>query len=275
MKRTNAWSGRKHWPFSTRLALCCIPGLALFALFWIYPFGVTIYYSFVESAFRHSFAGFKNYAFVWNNVYYRTAMGNSARFCLAAVPAAWILAFVFALCLERTKEKGAAFLGFFLLPLAVPSSATVAIWTLLFPGEKNAFFALLSVFLWKNTGFAALLMRVGLSHVPVSTREAAAVEGAGAVRSMVQIVLPQMAGQSFFTALLLLSWSMKVFKESYALYGAYPPDGVYMVQNYINNQFTKMRYPNMTAASMGTAVIIAFLTAIWTGREKREEKGWL
>lgn len=261
--------------FYQKTALFCIPGFVLFALFWIYPFGITVYYSFVESAFRHTFAGLKNYAFVWNNAYYRSAFGNSVRFCLTAVPAAWALAFAFALCLEQAKEKGAVFLAFFLLPLAVPASATVEIWNMLFPGENNAFFALLSVFLWKNTGFATLLLRVGLSNVPSSTREAAAVEGAGAVRNIFQVVLPQMAGQSFFTAMLLLSWSMKVFRESYALYGAYPPDQVYMVQNYINNQFTKMRYPHMTAASMGTAVIIAFLAAVWTAREKREEQSLL
>ena len=275
MEHTHASRGGKPWTFSRKLALCCLPGFALFALFWICPFGIAVYYSFLESAFRHTFAGIKNYAFVWNNAYYRLAFGNGVRFCLTAVPAAWGSAFLFALCLERMKDKGAVFLGFFLLPLAVPSSATVEIWITLFPGEKNAFFALLSVFLWKNTGFAALLLRVGLSHVPVSTREAADLEGAGAVRNIFQVVLPQMAGQGFFTALLLLSWSMKVFKESYALYGAYPPDQVYMVQNYINNQFTKMRYSHMTAASMGTAVIIAFLAAVWIGREKREEQSLL
>ena len=74
--------------FYQKTALFCIPGFVLFALFWIYPFGITVYYSFVESAFRHTFAGLKNYAFVWNNAYYRSAFGNSLRFCLAAVPAA-------------------------------------------------------------------------------------------------------------------------------------------------------------------------------------------
>jgi hypothetical protein len=44
------------------------------------------------------------------------------------------------------------------------------------------------------------------------------------------------------------------------------------VQNYINNQFSKMRYPHMTAASMGTAAIIACLAAVWIGWEKREGK---
>lgn len=256
--------------FRRKTALCSLPGLILFTLFWIYPFGITIYFSFVESAFRHTFVGFKNYVHVWNNVYYQASVGNSVRFCLTAVPFSWILAFEVALSLEKLKDKGAVFLGFFLLPMAVPSSATIKIWNMLFPGEKNAFFALLSVFLWKNTGFAALLLRVGLHNVPVSSREAAAVEGAGTIRQTFQIVLPQMAGQGFFTAMLLLSWSMKVFRESYALYGAYPPDHVYMVQNYINNQFTKLRYPNMTAASAGTAAVIAVLAFIWTVVEKRE-----
>ncbi len=272
MKRTAEHPRKKPLSFQQKTALCCMPGFALFTLFWICPFGIAAYYSFVESAFRHTFVGFRNYAHVWSNAYYRAAAGNSVRFSLTAVPLTWTLAFAIALCIEKTKGKGNVLLGFILLPDAVPSSATVEIWATLFPGEKNAFIALLSVFLWKNAGFAALLLRAGLSAVPASSREAAVVDGAGPFRRISGIVLPQMAGQGFLTAVLLLSRSMKVFKESYALYGAYPPDQVYTVQNYINNQFTKLRYPSMTAASMGAAVMIAFLAVIWLGWERRENK---
>ncbi len=125
--QTTLFGRSRALTFYQKTALCCVPGFVLFALFWVCPFGVMVYYSFMESAFRHTFVGIKNYAFVWNNAYYRMAIGNSILFSLTAVPFCWVLAFIIALFLEKLKDKGDVFLGFFLLPLAVPSSATIEI----------------------------------------------------------------------------------------------------------------------------------------------------
>ena len=34
--------------------------------------------------------------------------------------------------------------------------------------------------------------------------------------------------------------SLKIFRESYLLYGYYPDEDVYMLQNYLNNHFAKL-----------------------------------
>lgn len=257
--------------FYQRARLYALPGMVLFILFWIYPFGITIYYSFVESAFQHDFVGLKNYAYVWNNQYYQLAVKNSIRFSLTAVPLCWILSLTVALCLERLMKYKQLLMGLLLIPMFIPSSATIEIWNMLFPGVESAFGSLLCVFLWKNTGFASLLLLISLSNIPRSSKEAAKLDGASFPRLLCQIILPQMTNQSFLTAMLLLSWSMRVFKESFSLYGAYPPEGIYMVQNYINNQYTKMRYPNMTVASIGSTLLVLIITVIWTHRENSKE----
>ena len=60
-------------------------------IFYLVPFGVVIYYSFIAGVVDNSFVGLKNYIAVFNNAAFRTAAKNTAVFTGLAVPLAVVL----------------------------------------------------------------------------------------------------------------------------------------------------------------------------------------
>ena len=65
-------------------------------IFFIIPFGVVVYYSFIAGALDHSFAGLKNYISVIQNGAFKIAVKNTAVFSALSVPLAVILALALA-----------------------------------------------------------------------------------------------------------------------------------------------------------------------------------
>ena len=74
---------------------------------------------------------------------------------------------------------------------------------------------------------------------------------------------------AFFTLILTVVNSLKIFRESYLLYGYYPDEGVYMLQNYLNNHFAKLNYQNIGAAAVLFAVVVYSIVAILFALEKK------
>ena len=64
-------------------------------IFYLVPFGVVIYYSFIAGVVDNSFVGLKNYIAVFNNAAFRTAAKNTAVFTGLAVPLAVVLSMLF------------------------------------------------------------------------------------------------------------------------------------------------------------------------------------
>ena len=60
-------------------------------IFYLVPFGVVIYYSFIAGVVDKSFVGLKNYIAVFDNAAFRTAAKNTAVFTGLAVPLAVVL----------------------------------------------------------------------------------------------------------------------------------------------------------------------------------------
>lgn len=261
----------KGWTVNRRILIFCLPLIALFLAFYVLPLFMTAYYSTVKSAFDHTFVGLQNYIKVFGNRYFRMAVQNTCLFALCAVPLGWLLAFILALCMDHLPKWIGLFAGMLIVPMLLPVSALLPVWEMLFPSAEQAFFSVLTLFLWKYTGFAALLLLSGIRTVPRSCLEAARLDGANGMQVICRMVLPIMRDQAFFVLMLVLVYSFRVFKECYLLYGSYPPDHMYLMQHYINNHFYKLNYQNMTVAAMCMLLIIALLAVWWIRSEKRRE----
>lgn len=57
------------------------------------------------------------------------------------------------------------------------------------------------------------------------------------------------SGQVMFSVILAITYNLRLFREAYLMYGAYPDRSVYLVQHYMNNHFSKLNYQNLTSAS--------------------------
>lgn len=258
------------------------PGFIGVLLFFIAPFAVVVYYSFTRGVLDHSFTGLRNYMNVLGNSAFKTAVTNTFKFTIAAVPLAVVLSLLLAMLLERKLFFKSQFRTFFLSPIMVPIASTILVWQVLFHhnGVINDFIAVFGVdkidwlkseycigvivilFLWKNLGYNMILFMAALNNIPKTLLEAADVEGASAAHKFFHIKLRYLSPTVLFVAILSIINSFKVFREIYLLTGDYPYDGLYMLQHFMNNMFRSLDYQRLSAAAVLLAIIMIGIIAL-------------
>lgn len=253
-----------------------VPGICGFFIFYIIPFLITIYYSFIENTFTKEFVGVSNYIKLFNNEFFRLAMVNTFQFTFISVPLVVLGAFVCALIMNKFVERFRIVRASIFIPLLVPSCSIVIIWSILF-GQKSIlvkeilnisiidesqFFKipLLLLFMWKYTGYNIILFIAGLIQIPKQLYEAAMLDGAGMIKRTLYITIPMLIPTIFFVLIISVVNSLKIFKEAYLLYGQYPKKSIYFMQHYMNNHFQKLNYQNIaTSAVIFTSIIFLFI----------------
>lgn len=265
--------------------------------FFVLPFLVVIYFSFVDNSISKSFVGLENYINVFGNHAFRTAFTNTFVFSVMAVPLAVILAMLLALMLDAGIPMYSQLRSSFLTPLMVPTASIVLIWQVLFDnkGVVNAWlaklgtdpvewlksssglFVIILLFLWKNLGYNMVLFLAALGNVPSDSVEAAQLDGANAFQVFIHVKLRYLSPMITFTTILSMINSFKVFREVYLLTGDYPVQELYTLQHYMNNTFASADYQKLSTAaiymSLVMIVIMAILFAVeqWYGKDLEEE----
>ena len=267
------------------LASLCFSGPSFLGMliFFVAPFCVVIYYSFIAGALVHSFVGLKNYIAVWNNGAFQIAVKNTAVFSGLSVPLAVVLALALALMLECRIPFKSQFRTFFLSPMMVPVASIILVWQVLFHsnGVINEFLSVFGVkaidwlksdycmvvivllFLWKNLGYNMILFMAALNNIPKELLEVAEVEGASKAYQFFHIKLRYLSPTVLFVTILSIINSFKVFREIYLLSGDYPYEGLYMLQHFMNNMYNKnLDYQRLSASAIMLAIVIIALIAL-------------
>ncbi len=266
-------------------------------VFFVLPFLVVIYFSFVNNSIAKKFVGFDNYVSVFENSAFRTALGNTLLFSVVAVPLVVILSMLLALLLDSGIPIKSHLRSCFLTPLMVPTASIVLIWQVLFDykGVVNAIvtrfggsqvewlkssagiFVIILLFLWKNLGYNMVLFLAALGNVPRDSIEAAALDGAGRFKIFYHVKLRYMSPMITFTTILSMINSFKVFREVYMLTGDYPVGALYMLQHYMNNTLASADYQKLSTAAIYMSFImiivigIMFLIEHHVGKDLEEE----
>ena len=258
------------------------PSVTGVLVFFIVPFLVVCYYSVIRSPSNPEFVFLDNFKAVLKNSSFLTAAKNTAMFSAMAVPLAVVLSLALALLLECRIPCKSLFRTFFLSPMMVPVASVVLIWQVIFNynGTLNAFLSNFGVdkidwlksdlslwvvtvlFLWKNLGYNMILFMSGLANIPRELLEVADVEGASPWYSFFAIKMRYLSPTILFVAILSMINSFKVFREVYLLTGDHPPEGVYMLQHYMNNMFNSMDYQKLSSAAIIIALFMIVLIAI-------------
>ena len=95
-------------------------------------------------------------------------------------------------------------------------------------------------------------------------------DGAGPVKSYLQVCLPMLRREISLTLLLFLMFAFRIYKESYLLFGEYPSEKMYPIQHYMNNHFMKMnfQYVAVSAVSLATLSLATYALAYAVMRKK-------
>ena len=248
--------------------LVLMPSLAGFVVFFIVPFIYTFYYAFTENAFTGKFVGFDNFINLFRNEYFRLVMKNTLCFTALAIPLTMLISTMIALALAKFAAKLPFVKSAFFLPIILPSAVIVILWNAYFTSVPP-FTSLLLIFLWKYGGINVMLIITALSGMNKEMLDAARIDGAGYLRTVFGVIIPNIMPGLFFTLVISIVNSFKIFRESYLLYGDYPDQSIYMLQNYLNNHFTKLNYQNISTAAIIFAVMVYTIVAVIFAAEKK------
>ena len=273
-----------------RMSLCgtsfILPSLIGVLLFFIVPFGINIIYSFSRSVASFEFVGFKNYRELFASDAFILSFRNTSFFMLAGIMLLLVLANAMALFFDYAVKKRLMFAGLALMgsvvPMIIPTGSVLVFIRKLF-GENGvfdsmawmttsaAFLMLLLIFLWKNAGYCMLVIFTGIHTIPKEVFEAAKLDGANGWQIYVHMILPQIKSFLSFSVIMGIIGIFKTYRESYLLLGEYPHESVYMLQNFLNNNFYSINYQRLTTASIVFTIFLSVLLAgIFIGGNRHE-----
>ena len=228
--------------------LLTVPGLALFAAIVFYPLVASLVTGFFDQDLRlpgRTFVGLDNYADVLDRDFW-PVLENTLVFTVGATAAPFAVGFALALALN-TGLKGSGFLrGLFLFPWVIPGVVVSFLWMWIFNanygvlngallelgfidesvswlGEPTtAMIAVIVTKTWASFPWMMVMMLAGLQTVPRELHEAAAVDGAGAVRRFRAVTWPGVRGVAAIVILLEFIWNFQHFDTIYVLTGGGP-----------------------------------------------------
>lgn len=258
-------------------------------LFYLIPFIVSFFYSIVDNPINGVFCGLQNYKELFQNQYFLRGLNNTLKFIAISIPLNMVLSLGVALIIHNMKRYPKFFSLFFLIPLAIPSATSAFFWESFFGlhGTLNKFLSILGIsgidwfdsqysmivmviiFIWKNIGYNMALYLSGLSSIPEQYYEYADVEGAGTLWKFKHVTWVYLTPTTFLVLIMTFVNSFKVFKEIYIITGEYPPDGLYVLQHYMNNMFLSLNYSKLaSAAYILTIVIVLFVACLFRTERK-------
>ncbi|NEA56077.1 sugar ABC transporter permease [Streptomyces sp. SID13666] len=233
-------SARTHRAASPWLFL--LPGLVIIAAFSLYPFISTVGTAFTDARTLTPghWVGLRNFQDMLDDEQFWTGLRNSTLYVLLVVPCTVLLPLLLALLVQKQVPGIAFFRSSFYTPVvaSVVVVALIWVWMLDDRGLVNGIlgyfgtgpveflsdqwlllFSAMALTVWKGLGYYMIIYLAALANVPKELHEAAAVDGAGAVRRFVSITVPAVRSTMVLVGALSSVAAFKVFTEVYLMAG--------------------------------------------------------
>lgn len=280
------------------------PVLLIVIVFTVFPFAYAIY----SSLFRivlvlptQPFVGLKNYAQVFTSVYFREALVNTLVFMAVTAPLIVIISLgVGRLLVTRFVGRG-ILRAVVLLPWAIPGAISGILWYWIFQEQwgilntlliklhlisrgiewlDNRNLAKISTMIahiWTQIPFASVLLMAALTTVSKELYEAAEVDGAGPLRRLVHITIPQVAGMMGVAFIYELIVCLTSYDVTYSMTSGGPGGATTLLSYFIwAESFSQLNFGRGAALGVIVALItlgliMLILKAIPSGMTLEEE----
>ena len=280
------------------------PALIVIAVFFLLPVLAALGLSFTDfdiyalaSLKNLRFVGLANYLVVLRMGLFWKALGNTLYFVVVGVPLSVAVALGTALLVH---SRLARWKGFFRVALFTPVVtnlvAVAVIWKYLFQQRYgivnyalgalgihpldwlgNPHLAMPTIILfavWKNFGYAMIIVLAGLQAIPGELYEAARLDGAGTWRQLRHITLPMLGPTLMTVGLLTMVGYFQLFAEPYVITEGGPLQSTLSVLYLMYNQ--GFDWWNLGLASAIAFVLFVFsLAATWVLVRLGRRKGWV
>jgi multiple sugar transport system permease protein len=217
-------------------AFAVVP-IAVFGLFFIYPFVYAIYISFFHWGILGKTSpgtGSFNYTKVLHDPVFHTALKNIAEYTFAVVPLEMALGLSLALVINQKIRGRNFFRSSFYFPSIASSVAIVTILLYIFSldGLFNHIFGfstdwfgnastigwgIVGMNAWTTSGTVMLFYLAALQAIPDDVYEAAALDGTGAGRTFWKITFPLLRPAHFFCLVVFGIGALKLFDQPFLI----------------------------------------------------------
>jgi multiple sugar transport system permease protein len=282
---TSRW---RQWR-QTRLGLLFISPWAIgFAVFYLYPFFATLYYSFTRftGVGNPAFTGLANYSELLHDATFRTALFNTFYYTIIEVPLSTAAALGLALLLNMNVRGQALYRTLFYIPSIVPVVASSLIFVWIFQPSFGIVNSLLSdvhiqgpawffSIAWSKPTFILLglwglgqpmvIYLAALQGVPKEMYEVAALEGAGPWQRLRKVTIPMISPVILFNVVLSLVLSIQYFTQAQVIEA--PPGSpgnstMFFVIYYYQQAFEDLHLGYASAMAFMLFILVLIITVL-------------
>jgi multiple sugar transport system permease protein len=208
--------------------------MAVFGLFFLYPFAYGVYISFFDWGIygKIASAGWGNYGALWHDHTFHIAVHNILEYTAVVVPLEMALGLSMALIVNQKIRGKTFFRAAFYFPSLASSAAitTIAIFILNSDGLLNkilgthrswfgdtstAIWSIVGLNAWTTSGTIMLLYLAALQAIPTDVYEAAALDGTSAWRTFWKITFPLLRPSHFLVVVLFGIGALKLFDQAF------------------------------------------------------------
>ena len=260
-----------------------LPALLLFLLIELFPVLYNIFMSLHKwNGFGDPvFVGLGNYLSVFTNGVFIDALLHNGIFLLVALFGMLPFSFFVALILDSGIPGTNFFRGLFFLPVITPMIVVGLVWSRVYSPQggvlnqvleminlgayqtdwlgnpDTALVALLVVWVWRHFGYGVIMFYAGLIGIPDDLKDAAAIDGASPLQTILYIVTPLMKSIIFIVAILFAIWALKVFTLVFVMTYGGPFHATEVANTFMYN--TVFKYYKLGEGSTVTTIILVIL----------------
>lgn len=269
-----------------QIALLLTPGLAIFALFTVYPIIRLFWMSLCDMSFasmlEQPFAGLANYREVFRDPTFWTVFVNSLVYTAVTVPGQMALGLFIAILLSGIKRFSVTFRVINYLPVVTSWVIASLVFRYTFNTEGLLNYFLWKVLgvtsgnirwldtrwsgltvamilgIWKGIGWNMVIFLAALQQVPQDLYEAAEIDGCGAWKKFLNVTLPGIRGTVLFVLIELTIGGFNVFTSIKMITGGKPA-------HQTDTLLTWMYYKAFSTGKFGYAAALSFVMALTLG----------
>ena len=268
--------------------LYILPWILGFLLFQLYPFVISIYYSFTNYSISASpvFVGLSNYRTMFtSDPDMLNSLAVTFKYVFISIPLKISFALIIALILNMSLRGMSFFRTVYYLPSILGGSVAVSIlWRNLFETDgiinkalnfvgmpkvqwltspKIAIFTLSFLSVWQF-GSSMVFFLAGLKQIPSELHEVAEIDGAGKIRQFFSITLPLLTPIVFFNLVMQMINAFQEFTAAFIVTsGGGPVKSTYLYGLLLyQNGFMYMKMGYASALSWVLFIIILFFTML-------------
>lgn len=249
-----------------------VPTLLAFCLAFVVPFVMGLYLSFCKftTVSNAKFVGLDNYIKAFSEPDFLNAMGFTFKFAIIAILTINLFSFGLSLLLTRKISGTNLFRTVFFMPNLIGGIILGYIWqsminavlanfgTTLVANANFGFVGLVVLMNWQMIGYMMIIYIAGLQNVPGDLIEAAKIDGASAIQTLVKIKIPMVMPSISICLFLTLSNCFKLFDQNLALTAGAPARKTTMLALDIYNTF----YGRTGFEGVGQAKAVMFFVIV-------------